>query len=196
MTQPVLEIVTYRTENPAAADHQRLLTRDAVARLPGFRGWLALSGQEEPHQRADLVLWSGIGAAKSAAQAVGTGAAFAPFRATVSALASMGHYAAPRLALMQPDEGVELGRFRLRTGASEASLRAAHARMVATHLSQQDGWRGQRLLRLEDGSFVDLAFAASPDAAKAICAAWEGNADCEAFLALIEPVSMEFGSVT
>lgn len=195
MTHPVLEIVTYHTDTPAEADQQRALARDSVALLPGFQGWMALSRQSDPGQRADLVLWSGIDAAEGAARTVGQGPAFAPFRATVTTLASMGHYSAPDLALMQPGEGVELGRFRLRDGASEADLRAAHARMVATHLSRQAGWRGQRLLRLEDGSFVDLAFAASAEAAKAICAAWEGNADCDAFLALIEPVSMEFGSI-
>jgi len=43
--------------------------------------------------------------------------------------------------------------------------------------------------------FVDLAFADSRGRADAICAGWLGQADCDVFLALIETVSMEFGTV-
>jgi hypothetical protein len=43
--------------------------------------------------------------------------------------------------------------------------------------------------------FADLAFADSRSRAEGICAGWLGQADCDAFLALIEPVSVEFGTV-
>lgn len=91
--------------------------------------------------------------------------------------------------------GIELGRFRLRAGCEERALRQAYRAMVEQHLRHQPGWRGQRLVRLEDGSFIDLAFAADAAQAKAICASWQGQAACDAFLALIEPVGMEFGGV-
>ncbi len=97
--------------------------------------------------------------------------------------------------MMQADEGFELGRFRLRHDVTVGELQAAHTRMIENHLSRQTGWRGQRLLRLKDGTWLDLAFAASIEAAEAICASWSDSPDCNAFLALIEPVSMEFGAV-
>ncbi|MCS4242510.1 hypothetical protein M2418_002036 [Rhizobium sp. BIGb0125] len=43
--------------------------------------------------------------------------------------------------------------------------------------------------------FADLAFADSRSRAEGICAGWLGQAGCDAFLTLIEPVSMEFGTV-
>lgn len=92
-------------------------------------------------------------------------------------------------------DGIELGRFRLRLDATEDAVRVAHAKMIENHLSRQPGWRGQRLLRMQDGTYCDIAFAATEAEAQAICTSWSGNQDCEAFLALIEPISMEFGSV-
>lgn len=98
-------------------------------------------------------------------------------------------------ALIQPGDGVEMGRFRLREGVTEAVMRAAWVDMTSGYLSAQYGWRGQRLIRLEDGTFMDLAFATTPACSHAICESWAGNAACDAFLQLIEPVSMEFGSI-
>jgi hypothetical protein len=48
---------------------------------------------------------------------------------------------------------------------------------------------------LDGEVFVNLAFANSPGRAEGICAGWLGQAECDAFLALIEPVSVEFGTV-
>lgn len=197
MTHPRLEIVTYQVGSVPEADAQRQGAREIASGFPGFSGWLPLADAETREQRADLVVWATPEAAAEAAAKVGSGDDFAPFRNTIAAFGAMGHFALPAggLPMMQQDEGMELGRFRLRPGVTEDMLRASHNRMIESHLSRQAGWRGQRLLKLEDGSWLDLAFAASTDQARAICESWAGNADCVAFLALIEPISMEFGRI-
>lgn len=48
---------------------------------------------------------------------------------------------------------------------------------------------------LDGDVFADLAFADSRSRAEGNCAGWLGQAECDAFLALIEPVSVEFGTV-
>jgi len=197
MAEPCLEIVTYKVNSGDEADRQRDAARKSAQALPGFAGWLPLCGSGDQTERADVVAWASRQAADAAAKLVGTADEFAPFRATIAELGTMGHFALPAggLPMMRAGDGVELGRFRLRPGISDTDLRAAHARMIASHLSHQPGWRGQRLLRLQDGTWLDLAFAATEETAQTICASWGGNADCAAFLAMIEPVSMEFGSV-
>lgn len=197
MPKPCLEIVTYKITEPAEADHERRLAAGIAAKLPGFAGWLPLTGSTDSSERADVVGWTSLEAAHDAGKQVGSGEQFAPFRRTIDEFKGMGHFAldAGGLLLMQQGDGVELGQFRLRPGFSEDELRSAHARMVERHLSQQSGWRGQRLAKLEDGIWLDLAFAQSQETAQAICASWSGNEDCEAFLAMIEPVSMQFGTM-
>ncbi|MCH8490112.1 MAG: hypothetical protein LAT81_09335 [Oceanicaulis sp.] len=197
MPKPCLEIVTYKVSSARDADHQRETAAKRAQALPGFAGWLPLSGGQEHTERADVVVWTSRDAARNAAKAVGSADAFAPFRASIAAFGAMGHFTLPGggLPFMQPGDGVELGRFRLRPGVTGEALRAAHAQMIDNHLSRQPGWRGQRLMRLQDGSWLDMAFAQTEAAAQSICASWTGNPDCEAFLALIEPVSMEFGVI-
>ena len=128
---------------------------------------------------------------------VGNAAEFAGFRGSVATITSMAHYIAPSLD-PQPvvaGNGIEFGRFRLRPGVDEISMRDAYEAMVSGHLCRQPGWRRQHLVNLLDGTFVDLAFASDRDRAKAICAGWVGNAECDRFLAMIEPVSMQFGTI-
>lgn len=91
--------------------------------------------------------------------------------------------------------GVEVGRFRLKPGIEESEMRHAYDAMVASFLSLQPGWCRQHLLKLDDGSYIDLAVADTPARAQAICAGWQGQPDCDAFLALIEPLDLTFGSV-
>lgn len=197
MSQPNLEIVTYKVGSIEQADHQRQVAMELAADLTGFSGWLPLADAKTGEHRADLVVWADQDAADAAAGAVGSGDDFAAFRATITKPGGMARFALPSggLPMMQAGDGMELGRFRLRPEVTEAMLRAAHRRMVENHLSRQSGWRGQRLAKLTDGSWVDLAFAATDRHARAICASWAGNPECEAFLALIEPVSMEFGTL-
>ncbi|TIP25179.1 MAG: hypothetical protein E5X67_26020 [Mesorhizobium sp.] len=196
MTQHCIEIVTYRVDDLAEANRQRDIARKRAAALPGFGGWLPLSGGKDRGARANVVLWASPEAAE-AAGVVGSTAEFAQFRATITEFGGVEHYAAPAeaLVLMQSGDGIEIGRFRLLQGVSEEAMRTAHAKMIADHLSRQPGWRGQRLVRLRDGTFMDIAIAATEAQSQAICDSWAGNADCEAFLSLIEPNSMEFGSI-
>lgn len=91
--------------------------------------------------------------------------------------------------------GVEIGRFRLKPGVSEAELRAAHAAMIQQYSSRQAGWLQQYLVKLEGGVYLDVAFATSRESAEVICGNWQGQAVCDAFLALIEPESMQFGKL-
>jgi hypothetical protein len=95
---------------------------------------------------------------------------------------------------IQKSFGLELGRFRLKEDMSEAALQEAYQAMVTHHLSKQSGWCGQHLVKLGDGIFLDVAFALTEDHAKAICASWRDQSVCDAFLAFIEPISMEFGT--
>jgi len=94
-----------------------------------------------------------------------------------------------------PGFGMELGRFRLKSGVDEAQMRSAYAQVVTGHAAAQPGWRSQHLAKLQDGSFVDLLFAQDQASAQAICASWAGIAQCDRFLALIEPQSIEFGTL-
>ena len=94
-----------------------------------------------------------------------------------------------------PGFGMELGRFRLKSGVAEAQMRSAYAQLLTRHAAMQPGWRSQHLAKLQDGSFVDVLFAQDQASAEAICASWAGVAECDRFLALIEPQSIEFGTL-
>jgi len=194
MSHPVHEIVTYTVTEPQAADAARADAQARVRQMPGFIAWTALSGAANRSQRADLVVWESREQAEAAAEAVGSSPAFAAFRASLASLTSMGHYQADDAAPAATECGVELGHFRLKPGVSETAMREAYENMVERHLSRQSGWLRQQLLTLDGGRFVDLAFARTRERAEAICASWQGQADCEAFLALIEPESMAFGT--
>jgi hypothetical protein len=197
MNGPCMEVVTYRIANPETADVQRRAARDLAKGLPGFVGWVPLSGAEDRTERVDIVTWASLEDARNAAALVGGSPDFAGFRESISELVGMAHFSAetrPQVA-MAAAEGMEIGRFHLKPGVSEDDMRKAHEHMVARHLSRLPGWRGQRLVRLQDGSFLDLAFADSQESAIRICDSWQGNPDCAAFLALIEPAGIEFGQV-
>lgn len=197
MTSQRIEIVTYKVGDSAEADRHRDSARKIASKFSGFGGWLPLSGGRDNSERVDVVLWASAEAADAAAEVVGKSEDFADFRATITDFGDMGHYMAPTngLTLMQSGDGIEIGRFRLRQGVNEETMRTAHAKMVAGHLSLQPGWLGQRLVRLQDGTFVDFAFAVTEARAQDICNTWVGNSDCDAFLEMVEPISMEFGAV-
>ncbi|WP_306030987.1 hypothetical protein [Stappia sp. MMSF_3263] len=197
MNGPCMEVVTYRVHNPETADVQRRAARDRAGNLAGFVGWLPLSGAHDRTERVDIVTWASLEDARNAAAVVGESPDFAGFRESISRLDGMAHFSAetrPPVA-MAAAEGMEIGRFHLKPGVSEDAMRKAHERMVARHLCRLPGWRGQRLVRLQDGSFLDLAFADSQESAIRICDSWQGDPDCAAFLALIEPAGIEFGQL-
>lgn len=196
MSQGYLEIVTYKVETLSEADKQRAEACERIAKQPGFSGWLPLDGAQESKERADVVLWDSLAAAETAAEHVGTSDEFSAFRSTISDFGTMGHYKVPTegLTFMSPGSGIEIGHFRLRSGIDEQTMRQAYTKMIANHLSQQPGWCAQRLVQLPDETFMDIAFAITEAQARDICQSWLGNAACEEFLALIDPISMEFGS--
>lgn len=197
MTTPYYEIVTYTVSDAEPADRARASARNLLAGCSGFLHWSEFSGADDVAARVDLVAWASKDEALAAAKAVGSSPEFAAFRVSVSNLISMEHYRLPEAAPhpVISDSGVEIGRFRLKSGVSEAAMRAAYDEMVSQHLARQPGWRRQHLVKLDDDVFVDLAFADSRTRAEVICAGWAEQAKCDAFLALIDPVSMEFGTV-
>lgn len=193
---PCYEIVTYTVADPDQADAARAAARILISAFPGFVSWTEFSGAGDPAKRVDLLVWRSEADARSAARAVGEDAAFAGFRASIEQMQGMDHYRAARApAALRVGEGVELGRFRLKPGVGEADMRSAHQKMIDGHLSKQPGWVRQNLVAVGDGRFIDLAFATDRNHAEAICAGWAGQSACEAFLCLIEPEDMTFGTV-
>jgi hypothetical protein len=194
---PYFEIVTYKVNDITSSDKERENAREQICALPGFISWVPFSGITDAGDRVDLVSWSTLDDALAAASLVGTAPEFAAFRETLKEMVSIGHYQA-QAEPQQPvtsGNGIELGRFRLKAGVDEQAMRDAYTAMVSNHLSHQSGWLAQHLVKLADGTFVDLAFADNQTTATEICASWQGNADCDAFLSLIDPVSMEFGTI-
>lgn len=197
MSYPYYEIVTYSVSDPTAADAARNETRRRLEAYPGFIAWQAFHGAADPAARVDVVVWRSLEAAEAAAAMVGSAAEFASFRASIKNLSGMDHYrmdTAEAHPTFQGD-GIELGRFRLKPGVSEEKMRGAYRAMVDFHLAKQSGWRRQHLVSLADGAYMDVAFAESRERAEAICATWHDNDLCQAFLALIEPEYMRFGTL-
>ncbi|MEQ9919080.1 hypothetical protein ABRQ01_20765 [Pectobacterium aroidearum] len=197
MATPCYEIVTYTVKTQQEADAARASAQRLLKHFPGFIDWIAFSGIDISAERVDLVVWNSLEAARAAAKAVESQPEFSCFRSSVSALHSMGHYTvqmadAPSVTSRG---GIEIGRFRLKQGIQESDMRQAYNQMVERHLSLQPGWKSQHLVSLDNGVFIDLAFADSQPCAEAICASWQGQAVCNTFLEMIEPESIEFGSL-
>lgn len=197
MITPYYEIVTYTVTDTRKADTARATAKALLETFSGFIDWEAFTGASNAATRVDLITWSSLEEAQSAASAVGSSPEFADFRSSVANLVSMEYYRLPQSAPhpIVGGNGVEIGRFRLKPGATEADMRRTHATMIERHLATHPGWRRQHLIKLDDGIFLDLALADTRIRAETICTSWSGQADCDAFLALIEPESMEFGTV-
>lgn len=198
MSTPCYEIVIYQVKNQQEADAVRASAQHLLRHFPGFIDWVALSGIDDVTKRVDLVIWNSQEDALTAAKAVESQPEFSSFRASVCYWQSMGHYSCiekQSLALMK-GFGVEIGRFRLKQGVQESAMRQVYSRMVDSHLALQPGWKSQYLVSLDNGVFIDLAFADSQLSAERICASWQGQAVCNDFLEMIEPQSMEFGSLS
>ncbi len=192
---PCYEIVTYSVTDPVQADTARAAARTLIATYPGFLSWTEFVGAREPARRTDLVAWRSEADAMTAARSVGEDPAFADFRASVERVQSIDHYHATSRGSTAPGEGLELGRFRLKDGVEEGEMRNAYQRMIQNHLSRQPGWLRQGLVALGNGRFIDMAFAIDQGHAESICASWAADPDCEAFLALVEPEDMTFGTL-
>lgn len=197
MNTPYFESVTHKINEIASADKERENAHEQICALPGFISWVPFSGITDAGDRVDLVSWSTLDDALAAAKLVSTAPEFAAFRETLKEMVSIGHYEA-QTEPQQPvtsGNGIELGRFRLKAGMDEQAMRDAYTAMVSNHLSHQPGWLAQHLVKLADGTFVDLAVADTQSTATEICASWQGNTHCDAFLSLIDPISMEFGTI-
>ncbi|MFJ5505933.1 hypothetical protein ACIPUO_17190 [Pectobacterium carotovorum] len=197
MATSCYEIVTYTVKTQQEADSARASAQCLLKNFPGFIDWIAFSGIDISAERVDLVVLNSLEAAQAAAKVVESQPEFSCFRSSVRALHSMGHYTvqmehAPSVKIRG---GIEIGRFRLKQGIQESDMRHAYNQMVERHLSLQPGWKSQYLVSLDNGVFIDLAFADSQPCAEAICASWQGQAVCNAFLEMIEPESIEFGSL-
>ncbi|SMB35470.1 conserved hypothetical protein [Serratia proteamaculans] len=197
MAIPCYEIVTYKVKNQHEADTARSSAQHLLKHFPGFIDWIALSGNDDSTKRVDLVIWNSHEDALTAAKAVELEPEFSSFRASVSCLQSMGHYTHQEQQTPSRIKGygIEIGRFRLKQGINESEMRKVYSRMVDGHLALQPGWKKQYLVSLNNGVFVDLAFADSQQCAEAICASWHGQSVCDDFLEMIEPESMEFDSL-
>ncbi|MBN3160367.1 hypothetical protein [Pectobacterium brasiliense] len=198
MATPCYEIVTYTVKTQQEADSARVSAQRLLKHFPGFIDWIAFSGIDSSAERVDLVVWHSLEAALAAGKAVESQPEFSCFRASVSGLHSMGHYTVQmaHAPSVTSRGGIEIGRFRLKQGIQESDMRQTYNQMVERHLSLQPGWKSQHLVSLDNGIFIDLAFADNQQCAKAICASWQGEVLCDAFLEMIEPESIEFGSLS
>ncbi len=196
MTGPCFEVVVYTLHDQAGKGVARAEAFQRIETFPGFIGSTQLSDVRNAAKCVDLVTWTTLADAQAAAHRVGNDAEFASFRSEIASVQSIGHYTQMPSSAAVPvvGNGIEIGRFRLKPGVDEGQMRLAYSAMVRGHLMRQPGWRDQRLVKLEDGMFMDLAFAENELKAREICACWRGNDLCEAFLAMVDPVSMEFGT--
>ncbi|MDR0780651.1 MAG: hypothetical protein LBF16_08150 [Pseudomonadales bacterium] len=86
-------------------------------------------------------------------------------------------------------KGLEFGTFRMKAGLSESDMRAAAKTMEVEFLNKEEGFLGHAILKGNDGTYADLAFATSKAKAEEICGKWMQNQYALAFLAFIDPVS-------
>ncbi len=91
--------------------------------------------------------------------------------------------------------GYEFAKFRLRVGVQPRELLEASYNEERYFLRHEQGFVSRSLVALEDGDYMDLLVAETKTDAERICANWQGNIHCEAFLSLIntETVSIGFG---
>jgi hypothetical protein len=198
MTGPVLEVVVYQVADPDQFDHIREAARPTISALEGFLRWTHLPAAD-PSIRLDMVEWANAAAAAAAAALVQTHPDLAAFREAITAVNAFQHFPLPAASVMSEPPvgtGVEIGQFRLKSGVDAEAMRATYRTMREQHLSKQQGWRGQWLIELDDGLFVDLALAADRSRSEAICASWTGAPICDQFLSLIRDPDIRFGTLT
>lgn len=84
---------------------------------------------------------------------------------------------------------LEYATFRPRADVSEATVRAAYARITAEYMPGQPGLLSHDFFQRPDGTWVDLTTAETMEDLHRICEGWMGHAATQALLALIEPGS-------
>lgn len=90
-------------------------------------------------------------------------------------------------------KGLEFGTFRLKAGAAEKDMLAAARAMEDEFLNQEEGFLGHAILKGNDGTYVDLAFATSQAKAEELCGKWMQNPHALKFLEFIDPASTNIG---
>ncbi len=90
-------------------------------------------------------------------------------------------------------KGLEFGTFRLKGGAEEADMLAAAKTMEDEFLYKEEGFLGHAILKGNDGTYVDLAFATSQAKAEELCGKWMQNPYALKFLELIDDTSTNIG---
>lgn len=85
--------------------------------------------------------------------------------------------------------GLEFGTFQLKEGACEAAMLVASKTMEDEFLCKEEGFLGHAILKGNDGTYVDLAFATSQANAEAICGKWMQNEHALRFLEFIDLAS-------
>jgi hypothetical protein len=83
-------------------------------------------------------------------------------------------------------KGLEFGTFRMKAGMSESDMLAAVKTMEAEFLEKEEGFLGHAILKGNDGTYVDLAFATFQAKAEEICGKWLQNPRALAFLSFID----------
>lgn len=90
-------------------------------------------------------------------------------------------------------KGLEFGTFRLKGGAAEADMLAAAKTMEDEFLNEEEGFLGHAILKGNDGTYVDLAFATSQAKAEELCGKWMQNPHALKFLGFIDDTSTNIG---
>jgi len=87
--------------------------------------------------------------------------------------------------------GMEFCTFELKQGASEEKMLEAAKNMEQEFLSKQAGFLGHAVLKGQNDTYVDLAFATSQEQAEAICGKWMENEFALKYLEFIDAESVD-----
>lgn len=197
MSDPIVELVTYRVHDIATANTARAAVLPHIQAMPGFVSYEPLVSVADPANRADVVTWASLAHAEAAGQSVMSDPNLAPFMASIAEVSSMTHFARqwPTGPVISAGFGIEVSFFRLKPGVTEAQARAAHRAAIDGHIARQAGWLGEWMISFGDGLHGELLIARDQPTTEAIRRTWNGNPLSEAFAALVEAVDMRFGTV-
>lgn len=90
-------------------------------------------------------------------------------------------------------KGLEFGTFRLKAGTVEKDMLAAAKEMEDEFLNKEEGFLGHAILKGNDGTYVDIAFATSQAKAEELCGKWMQNPHALKFLEFIDHASTNMG---
>lgn len=89
--------------------------------------------------------------------------------------------------------GYEFAKFKLKNEADREALKKVSRDLDQYFFPTQDGFLSHKLVELDGGEFMDLVTTKTRADAERICGNWNGNAYCEAFLALIDEATVSIG---